>query len=137
MTAVRVTVDDGRRPARHNDGVPPPHPLIARLRRLVPRRPPAVDQVLALIMMLAAVVWVLFDRHSGLDSGPLTAFPQHMLKPSDPSVAPYVPLSPGGTEVIKPAGAPDPYPRLLLNVLATAPLALRRRMPYTAFVIAF
>jgi signal transduction histidine kinase len=88
---------------------------------------PLVDVLLAGVLLLAAVVWLVVQRRAEGDA----PFP----------VTPMPPIQfANATRVFKEmrGPAPDPIaPALVVNIGATAALAVRRRWPYAAFLLAF
>jgi signal transduction histidine kinase len=89
---------------------------------------PLGDVILAGVLLLLAVIWVLGQHRTGQD----TVFPE----------APIPPMKfRDASRVLKEMPGPvtsDPLlPAVVANVGATAALALRRRRPFAAFVIAF
>jgi signal transduction histidine kinase len=99
-----------------------------RLRSLITKlRPPWTDVMMAAVLVVAGVIWVQRARHGDITRGPIPA-----LAPAPPApdfgVTPRIDIadssSSGGTGTA-----------LLINIIAAVPVAVRRRLPYAAFVV--
>ncbi|HEY1486827.1 MAG TPA: histidine kinase [Micromonosporaceae bacterium] len=105
------------------------------LRKLVARlRPQRVDLLLAAIFTIAGIAWALGNRHDA-SAGPL-----HIVNAVPTPTAPKAPIAPGPYPVIvKPDDGSDQgatTAALATGIVAAVPLAIRRRLPYTAVLIA-
>ncbi len=88
-------------------------------------RAPWTDLAAAFVLAVAGVVWVLASRHVGVAKG---AFPLGL--PPEPDLTAKF----GGTE--PPAASHDVGTAVLVNIVVAVPIAVRRRFPYAAFVLA-
>jgi signal transduction histidine kinase len=116
MTRLGPTSDADRRGGGQNGAMRIPIRL----------RPPLTDALLAVGFAVAALAWVLANRHGSAD-GPLSL---HRIKGDSGLVIPSPPIKDVGS-------SPDPlWPPILMNLACTVPLAWRRRLPYAAFLVA-
>jgi signal transduction histidine kinase len=106
---------------------------LGRLRQ-VPERLglPWQDVVLALVFALAAVAWAVYNAVHQSDSPFIQ--PVKVARHAGPPDAPEAP-DPGGVDITVTENDSAPHPAILLNLLTTLPLAIRRRLPYLSFVI--
>ena len=135
MTPVLIANDAWARAGRQNGTV------VNRLRRLVSSvRPVRNDVLLALIFTVAATVWALIDRHTNSGDGPLEFVKVQASRvkvPPDGVDAGLLPRPSRETlDEATPTQASDIAAHVVINVLATAPLVLRRVQPFAGLTVA-
>ena len=113
----------------HNGGVP--ERLSGLITRLGLRR---ADLVLALVFTVAAITWVLSQRHFQHVPGPFEShseFSAGPQRPASPQPTDDAGFGQGVTDGVDYRGG------IILNIVATLPLAIRRRLPNTAMIVGF
>ena len=135
MTPVLIANDAGPHAGRHNGTV------LNRLRRLVSRlRPVRNDVLLALVFTVAAIIWALVDRHTTSGDGPLqfvkVQASRVKILPNGTDAGPQPWPSDGMIHAPTSMPASDVAAHVVMNVLATAPLVIRRVQPFAALAIA-
>jgi signal transduction histidine kinase len=131
MTAPRVSVAGMTRVGCAGDATPGGRGhngrMPIRLRRLVAGLPvPWTDVVLAVVLAVAGVIWVLKTRQSG--DSPIPPAVMLFRAPRPPGL--------GVREIVVSDNATDVGRAIIVNVVAGLALVVRRRLPYTALIIA-